>query len=74
MDNNFQVIAVGDQFNLIKDRKYLNEDGVVLDVLNNGQFVLVIYLNTMDNEERELLKINTIKVAEIKKRNKWFYI
>ena len=69
MNDKYQLISVGDKFNLLTGRDYTNIDGCVLDLLDDGQFAFVIYFYHMQKLEKYILKTAPIIVNRIKESN-----
>lgn len=65
----FTILEVGTEFNLIKDKKILGQDGAVLELLEGegkGSWFILIYLTNMSNKEEQVLHNSKITVKLIK--------
>ena len=61
----FTSIEVGKPFPLFQDSNTHGINGCVFEVLDDGIFILVIYLNNMQSEEKKILKKKKIHVKVI---------
>lgn len=69
MNDEYQLISVGDKFNLLTGRDYTNTDGCIIEVLDDGSFGFVIYFYHMQKLEKHILKTVPITVNRIKESN-----
>jgi hypothetical protein len=69
MNKEFKCIAIGDDFELFTGRNYKNTTGCILEINQEGDFTLVVYLDKMTPEEEFLLSKSKITVKQIREYN-----
>lgn len=62
----FTVLEVGKEFELFKGRNMKGQIGCITELLNDGKFYLIVYMDDMTLEEVILLKQAKIQVRVIK--------
>ena len=56
---NFHKVGVGEAFNLFTSR--VNTDCCIMEVMEDGIFTIVIFLNNMTTEEKRLLRFGKVE-------------
>lgn len=64
---NFHKVGVGEAFNLFTSR--VNTDCCIMEVMEDGIFTIVIFLNNMTTEEKRLLRFGKIRTRIIEEDN-----
>jgi hypothetical protein len=62
----FTSLIVGTQYELFKGRNMQGQDGAIIEMLQDGRYVLIVYLAGMTLEEQIALKTSKIHVRVIK--------
>ncbi len=60
-----QELEVGKPFELFAGRDYSGIDGCMFELLHDGSFVLIVYMNNMTEKEREVLRKTKIETRII---------
>ena len=67
----FTAVSVGEEFTLFRDvvGKMKGIDGVICELLDDGHFTIVIYMNNMSKKEKEILSEKQIYARIIEEGN-----